>query len=241
MFLALAGTGWAQTADEVIARNIATRGGAEKLHAIQTMLMTGTISFGESSSPITVQAKKPGKIREDFKVRQVQVVRAFDGATGWESEKEDAAAAKIEELKGGNLNNIQEEAENAMEGPLLDYAKKGSRTELLGKDTFVGKPVYKLKITTHIGTAITQFIDAASYLEIHEEIERSANGKLITIVEDVGDYRDVDGAKFPHLFVSGPPENPKASRLQIDKMQLGAPIADDVFKMPGSSDGRLQK
>ena len=241
--LALASAGWAQTADELVVRNIEARGGAQKLHAIQTMLMTGTISFGDSSSPITVQVKRPNLIREQFKVRQVDIVRAFDGTVGWQSEKGDTGAAKVEELKAGDLDNIKEEAENAIEGPLLDYTKKGSKAEFLGKDTFDGKPVYKLKITTHMGTTITQFLDTTTYLEIHEEIERSANGKVILIVEDVGEDGEVDGVKFAHLFVSGPKDNPKASKLQIDKMQLNAPLDAGVFAMPQSekSEVRMQK
>jgi len=130
------------------------------------------------------------------------------------------------------LNNIREEAENAIEGPLLDYAKKGRKVEALGKDTVAGKPVFKLRITTGLGTGITQFLDANSYLEIHEEIERSANGKLITIVEDVGDYREVDGVKFAHSFVSGTRDDPKASILQIEKMQLNVPVDAGTFDPP---------
>src|SRR5262249_22971774 len=119
-----------------------------------------------------------------------------------------------------------------IEGPLLDYAKKGSKAEFLGKDTVGGKPVFKLKITTKMGTSITQFLDASSYLEIHEEIERSANGKLVMIVEDVSDYRDVNGVKFAHRFVSGTKENPTASTLQIEKMQINVPVEAQTFAKP---------
>ena len=89
-----------------------------------------------------------------------------------------------------------------------------------------------LKITTGNGTSITQFLDTTTYLEIHEEIERSANGSVIMIVEDVGDYRDVNGVKFAHRFVSGTRENPAASTLQIDKMQLNVPVEPGVFDKP---------
>jgi hypothetical protein len=92
--------------------------------------------------------------------------------------------------------------------------------------------VFKLKITTKLGTGITQFLDASSFLEIHEEIERSSQGKLITILEDVSDYRDVAGVKFAHRFVSGTLENPTASKLQIDKMDLNAPVGAGLFEKP---------
>jgi len=44
--LGFTGSSSAQTADELVAKNIAARGGAAKLHAIDTMTMTATISFG---------------------------------------------------------------------------------------------------------------------------------------------------------------------------------------------------
>ena len=215
----------AQTVDELIAKNLAARGGAEKLRAIQTMSMAGTISFGDASSPLTVKTGRPNRIREDFQIQGSDVTRAYDGSSGWEMQ-----AGKVRELADGELDNIREEAENAIEGPLLDYAKKGSKAEVLGKDFVGAMSVFKLKITTRLGTSITQFLDASSYLEIHEEIERSAGGKTITIVEDVGDYREVGGVKFAHRFVSGTKENPTASILQVEKMQLNMPVDAGAFE-----------
>lgn len=226
--LALVVSSMAQTADELIVKNLAARGGPDKLRAIRTIAMTGTISFGDASSPLTVKAGRPNQIREDFAIDGTSITRAYDGKSGWEKKGEQARS-----LEAGELNNIREEAENAIEGPLLDYAAKGSKAEALGKVDLNGKPAYKLKITTGLGTSITQFLDATTYLEIHEEIERSANGSVVTIVEDVGDYRDVNGVKFAHRFVSGTRENPAASTLQIEKMQLNVPIQPSLFDKPG--------
>ena len=227
VLLLLALPAYSQTADELVARNLAARGGAEKLRSIQTMTMSGSISFGDASSPLSVKVRRPSQIREDFKIDGSDMTRIYDSASGWEVHGE-----KVRQLEGGELDNIREEGENAIEGPLLDYAKKGSRIEALGKADVNGKAVYKVKITTNLGTSITQFLDASNYLEIHEEIERSANGKLMIIVEDVSDYREVSGVKFAHRFVSGSKENPTASTLQIDRMQLNVLIDAGVFAAP---------
>jgi len=218
---------YAQTVDELIAKNLAARGGVEKLRAIRSMAMTGTIDFGAGSSPITVKVLRPNQIREDFEVQGNKVTRAYDGRAGWE-----AQGASVRSLADEELDNLREEAQNAIEGPLLDYAKKGSTAELVGKDSVEGRAVYKLKITTNLGTSVTQFLDAGNYLEIHEEIERSANGKIVTIVEEVGDYRDVEGVKFAHRFVSGTRENPGASKLQIEKMSVNGAVESSEFQTP---------
>jgi len=221
----------AQTADELVAKNLEARGGADKLRAVQTIVITGTISFGNQTSPIHVKIRRPHQILEEFTVQNTEITRAYDGTSGWQSEKS-GDHSKVDALVGGEADNIREEAENAIEGPLLDYAKKGSKIEALGKDTVGGKPVYKLRITTHMGTSITQFLDASTYLEVYEEIERTVNGKLMLIVEDVSDYREVGGIKFAHKFVSGSKEDPQASTFQVDKMEIGVPVDASVFVMP---------
>ena len=71
-----------------------------------------------------------------------------------------------------------------------------------------------------------------SMLEIHEEIDRDVNGKRILIVEDVGDYRDVDGVKLAHSFVSGPKEDPRRTKLTIDKYTLNATVDPQLFAKP---------
>ena len=231
IWLALAAGGWAQTADELVAKNVAARGGAEKFRAIRTMLITGTISLGKESSPIKVRVRGPSQIREEFKMQETEITRAYDGSTGWQSQKS-PDQSKVDVLSGGDADNIREEAENAIGGPILDYAKKGSKIEALGKDTLGGKPAYKVKVTTHMGTNITLFLDAASYLEIYEEIERTVDGKLTTIVEEVSDYREVGGVKFAHRFVSGTKEDPQATTLQVEKMELDVPMEASLFAMP---------
>jgi hypothetical protein len=225
-------TGFAQTADQLVRNNIAARGGAPRLRAVRSMAITGTIRFGKEGSTITVRALRPEKIREDFTVQGTEITRGYDGATGWLLQQKNGEDKKLEILSGGDADNIRDEAENAIEGPLLDYVKKKSKIEAIGRDTWQGKPVYKLKIRTHIGADITQFLDAKTYLEIHEEIERTVDGRLTVIVEDVGDYRDVGGIKFAHRFVSGTKESPGATLLQIEKMKLNVPLDASLFAVP---------
>src|SRR3954470_20891231 len=83
--LLLAGSCAAQTVEDLIAKNLAARGGAKKLRAIQTLSMTGTISFGDASSPLTVKVRRPNQIREDFKIDGADMTRAYDGSAGWET------------------------------------------------------------------------------------------------------------------------------------------------------------
>ena len=57
----------APTVDELIAKNIAARGGLDKLKAVQTMRMTGKLEVGPGmEAPVTMELKRPKSVRMDF-------------------------------------------------------------------------------------------------------------------------------------------------------------------------------
>lgn len=72
-----------QTADELIAKNIAARGGLENLKAVQTMRLTGTMKAGGDSLPSVLELKRPNKSRWEFTLEGQTAVEAYDGKGGW--------------------------------------------------------------------------------------------------------------------------------------------------------------
>ena len=46
--------------------------------------------------------------------------------------------------------------------PLVDYAAKGHKAELIGKDTIGGKECFKIKLTTKEGRELNFYIDSAT-------------------------------------------------------------------------------
>ena len=50
----------AQSVDEIVARALAARGGADRIRALRSQRLTGSISFGaEDGSPLQVEMKRP--------------------------------------------------------------------------------------------------------------------------------------------------------------------------------------
>jgi hypothetical protein len=229
--LALVAPVASQTADEIVAKNLAARGGLEKLRAIRTMVLTGRISLGpDAEGPITVRLVRPVSIREDFTIQGSAGARAYDGHTGWQIVP--GSGKGPQPLSGPDLANLQDEALNGIDGPLADYAAKGNRVEFLGTADVEGQRCYRLKVTLKTGRVMYQYLDAQSFLEVREEIERTLNGKLVTLEEEVGDYRETGGILFAHSFVSGLKGNPLRSRLSIEKIELNPAIDPAVFQMP---------
>jgi outer membrane lipoprotein-sorting protein len=227
---ALAAAAWAQTADEIIAKNVQARGGADKLAAVQTIKATATMAMGPGmEAPGTSIQKRGNMARLEFTIQGLTAVQAYDGKNAWEvmpfMGKKDPELMATDEAK-----DIQEMAD--IDGPLIDYKSKGNQVELLGKEKMEGTDVYKLKVTLKNGDVQTVYIDADSYLEIKEETKRTVRGSEQEIEESIGDYKEVNGIIFPFAMESGIKGSQQKQKLTITKIELNVPADDSIFKMP---------
>jgi outer membrane lipoprotein-sorting protein len=218
-----------QTADELVTKYIQARGGMEKIKTIQSMRMTGTMTTGQLDVPIVMLMKRPNLVRMEFEVQGVTGVRAYDGENGWALMPflgtPDATPITGQELKEfGDQSDI--------DGGLVDYKAKGSTVELVGKEKVDGADAYKLKVTRKNGDVDTVFLDAVTYLQIREEGQRTVQGSLKDFETKIGDYRDVEGLKFPYAIVSGVKGDTQHQNLTIQKVELNVPADASLFKMP---------
>ena len=85
LFLAglIGSAAWAQTADEIIQKNIDAKGGREKIKAIQTIRMTGTLTTPMGEIPLVMELARPNKMRQEFVVQGMTGIQAYNGKMGW--------------------------------------------------------------------------------------------------------------------------------------------------------------
>src|SRR5579884_2911594 len=125
----------AQTVDEIIAKNIQARGGADKLKSVQTIKATATMSMGGMEIPGVIIQKRPQMARMEFTVQGLTAVQAYDGKEAWQvmpfMGKKDPELMSADEAK-----ETEEDAD--IDGPLVDYKSKGHQVELLGKEKIEG-------------------------------------------------------------------------------------------------------
>ena len=55
-----------QTVDELIARNLESKGGLARMRAIQTMKQTRRMNLQGMEAPVTVYAKRPNMVRQEI-------------------------------------------------------------------------------------------------------------------------------------------------------------------------------
>ena len=222
----------AQTAEELVAKNLQARGGIEKIKAISTLRMTGRFQQG----PLTIQfsriARTPNLLRDSITIQGMTETESYDGSSGWKISPFDGR--KDPELLGeDDLRGMVEEAD--FYGPLIDYQKKDNRVEYLGHDTVDGDDVYRLKVTLANGDIVYYYLDPDTYLEIRTEKIQFIRGSVRESFTDLGSYKLVDGVYFPFSMESGNKQSPgETLKISLDKIEANIPLDAQQFKMPGA-------
>ena len=229
--LLLAVSASAQTADDLIAKNIQAHGGMDKIKSVNTMRFTGKIIVGPGiEAPIVAEFKRPNNMRFEITVQGLSAVQAYNGKTGWEinpfNGKKDP-----EPMGEDDLKDVMEQAD--FDGPLVDYKQKGNKVEYAGKEPVEGTDAYKLKVTLKSGDVRYLYLDTDSYLEIREVSKRTIRGTEREIESNLGDYKPEGGVMMAHSIEEGAKGSAEKQKITIEKVEINPPIEDSRFAMPG--------
>ena len=230
---AVAQEGGDLTLEQVIAKNMEAKGGEEKIRAIKTVSIEGTMMMGPGmEAPLSWIWMHPDKMRMAFEVQGMEGIQAFDGQTAW-MVMPFMGKTEPEEMTAEQTQNLREEAD--FQGPLLDYEKKGYQVELLGKEDVEGTEAYKIKVTYGSGSIAYIYLDAEYFLEIKQESKRKIQGQEIEVVMSVGDYKEVDGVMVAHSRTIQPKGAPAGQTLTFKTVQFNADVDESLFSMPQGS------
>jgi outer membrane lipoprotein-sorting protein len=223
----------AQTVDELIAKNVQARGGADKIKAIKTARTTGKMVMGQGmEAPFVMMEKRPNMTRMEFTFQGMTGIQAYDGKNGWGlmpfmGKKEPEAVPDEQRAL------MEEQAD--MDGPLVDYKAKGHKVELLGKEQVEGADAYKLKLTMKSGKTRTIYLDADSYLEIKMEAKRMLRGAEVEGETTYGDYKEESGLMLAHTVESTVKGSPGKQTLVFEKFEANPDLPDSLFAMPAGT------
>jgi outer membrane lipoprotein-sorting protein len=222
---------WAQTADEIIAKNIEAKGGLDKLKAVQTMRITGKMMVGPGmEAPMVIEMARPHKVRMEFTFQGMTGIQAYDGKSGW-SVMPFMGKKEPEPMSADDLKQAEEQAD--IDGPLVDYKEKGHQVEYLGKDEVEGTPVHKLKVTKKNGDIQTVYLDADSFLEIKAEGKTKVRGQEIEGETSFGDYKEVGGLIIAHSIQSKLKGGQgQGQTITFEKIEINPDIPATRFDMP---------
>jgi hypothetical protein len=225
----------AQTAEELVSKNIQAKGGMEKIKSAKTRLTTGRLK-GAGRRRATVAAfrqmnMRPNLYRQNLSMQGMTAVQAYDGSVGWQTNP--FRGRKDPELMGeDNLRDLLMDAD--FDGPLVDYAAKGNKIEYLGHDMVDGDDALRLKVTLKNGDIIYYYLDPDTNLEIRKEIQQFVRGSVRERVVDLGSYKPVDGVMYPFSISEGPRSNPGAQVTTVHKIEVNVNMDPADFMLPAS-------
>jgi outer membrane lipoprotein-sorting protein len=233
VFLLLSMALHAQTVDEIIAKNVAAKGGLAKLKSINSVRVTGNFEAGGMQAGFVETEKRPNRLRRDVSVQGLTLVQAYDGQNGWQIIPFSGKKGP-ETMSGDDLKNIEEEAD--IDGPLVDYKQKGHKVELVGKEKVGGVDAYNLRITLKNGNVRNLYLDGNSFLEIKATGKTTMRGAEVTFESSLGDYKKVDGVMFPFSIEQHQQGGEGGEqKITISKVEFNVPVEDASFKMPPPS------
>jgi len=131
----------AQTADEIVAKYVAAIGGKDAIGKVKSVSIenTATMMGGENPSTTTIVDGVGYKNETDF--NGTKIVQCYTDKGGWSINPYAGAATATpmpDDVYNGGKSQI------FVGGALYDYAARGGKVELLGKDG----GAYKIKLTT---------------------------------------------------------------------------------------------
>lgn len=221
----------AQTAEELVAKNLEAKGGLEKIRAIRSLRMTGKLQgSGGFTARVSSTAVAPNLRRETYTIQGMNDIQAYDGSTGWHISP--FGGRKDPELLGeDDVRSISEAAD--FYGPLVDYRKKDNRVEYLGHDSVDGDDAFRLKVTLANGDILYYYLDPDTYLEVRVETVQFIRGSIHESFRNLGCYKKVAGVYFPFSVETGGPPNPESTnKITIDDMEANVTVDPREFKVP---------
>jgi outer membrane lipoprotein-sorting protein len=217
----------AATVDEIVAKNLKAKGGAEKWKSIQTMKMSGKVTAQGLELPMTVMAKRPNLMRQEMTLQDKKIIQSFDGTTVWMINPM-MGSDTPQEMTGPQAEMAKSQAD--FDGDLVDYKSKGTAVDLVGQETIDGTKVYHLKVTRKNGTTRELFLDVDSGIDLRTISTIEREGQQATITSDLSNYQSVEGIMVPFSVKQSLNGTPIA-QMTIDKVEFNVPIENSLFKL----------
>ncbi len=220
--LVAAQVSFAQTADEVVDKYITALGGKEKMLALKTVKMTGSMNVqGADVSLVRTQKHLVGNRldlsvmgTENYQLTTPEKSLRFFPIQNMSSPEEAGA-----DQHASNLNSLD------INGTFINYQEKGTTVESLGKESPDGIECYKLKVTYKNGKSSTYFINTKTNQLYKTSTMANVNGEDTEVSTTFSNHKqNADGYWFAYT-ISTP-----NGEINFEKIETNVPVDDAIFK-----------
>lgn len=236
VFVLATGCAQAMSVDELVARNAQARGGLDRIEAIKTLKLDGSLRFTGGFGSIElgfVQYKQaPDSMRTEATVQGLTQVQAWDGKDAWQISPFQGRKDP-EHMSADDAKSLADDA--GIGGPLVDWRARGSHVEYLGTEDVDGTEAHKLKVTLKNGDIEYVYLDPDHFLEIRVVGQRKVRGTESTDITDYGDYEQVAGVYFPFSIATHTKGDSGRQQITIEKAEANVPLENALFNFPATA------
>lgn len=213
----------AQTVDEIIGKHIDAIGGKEKLGQVKSLYTENSMDVMGNSAPQKEYLIEGKGYKSELDFNGTSIIQCYTDKSGWMINPmaggADAQAIPDAVYKSGKPQIY-------LGGALVNYAAKGYKAELMGKE---GES-YKIKVTGD-GNETYYFVDATTYLLTKSIIKSEVMGQAVDVTTTFSDYKKTDfGILLPYA------KNVDMGMFQFaqktDKVEVNKQIDAKIFDMP---------
>lgn len=115
-----------------------------------------------------------------------------------------------------------------MDGPFLDYDKKGIQIENAGKEMLGPSLVWKLKVTLKNGRTEYYYVESTGYMVLARE-EAAETDQQTPSRQFYRNFQRVQGIPFPFAIISESGDSGESIRLEFESIEVNVPEDDSRF------------
>jgi len=235
--------------EQIVSRNLQARGGATAWKALNTIAWKGEMGAGasayeavtakgtlerrtraEKQLPFSFELNRPNKSRLELQFNGQPAVQVFDGTHGYKY-RPFMNRADWESYSAAEL--AQASAEPGVDGYLMDYAAKGRKVELEGRESVENQAAYKLKVTLPGGQVRHVWVDGHTFLETKVEgAPRKLDNAMHPVALYLRDYKPEQGLMVPHTLETAVQGVTQTEKISIESVAVNKSLDDARFTKP---------
>ena len=202
----------AQTAKEIIDKNIELSGGLTNWKLLNSVVLYGKVTLGVNDEyPIKIFQQRPNLTKTVITINKKETaIEGFDGKKGYAM---NYATNKVQEYP----NYVAESFDN----DFIDWESKGFEAKYLGKEKIGEIYCHKVELTKNVNKTLYYF-DTKTYMLL-KEIKKDE-----TLV--YADYKQVGSLLMPYRIESSSPKRDSDYVMIINKIETNKVFPANTFK-----------
>lgn len=203
---------FAQTAKEIIDKNIELTGGLTNWKLLNSVILQGKVTLGINDEyPIKIFQQRPNLTKTVITLNKKDMpIEGYDGTKGYAM---NYATNKIQEYPTYNAESFDND--------FIDWESKGFEAKYLGKEKLGEGYCHKVELTKNVNKTIYYF-DTKSYMLL-KEIKTDETLSY-------SDYKKIGGLLMPYRLESSSQKRDSDYVMIINKIETNKVLPPNTFK-----------